>query len=64
MKKVLCVSLVIENISLHLCDFALNTQLAVNFLVSLLKKNRQNTKVMYIKSIVGPPRQIFYQMAA
>jgi large subunit ribosomal protein L10Ae len=37
-----------------------NSNMAVNFLVSLLKKNWQNIKVLYIKSTMGPPFQIFY----
>ena len=37
MKKVLCMSLAIGNVSLSAGDIALNTQLAVNFLMSLLE---------------------------
>ena len=35
-------------------------KLAINFLVSLLKKNWQNIKVVYIKSTMGPALQIFF----
>jgi large subunit ribosomal protein L10Ae len=60
MKKVMCMSLAVANVTMAPGDIALNVQLAVNFLVSLLKKNWQNIKVLYIKSTMGPPFQIFY----
>lgn len=60
MKKVMCMSLAVANVTMAPADIALNVQLAVNFLVSLLKKNWQNIKVLYIKSTMGPPMQIFY----
>jgi large subunit ribosomal protein L10Ae len=60
MKKVMCISLAVANVTMNAGDIALNVQLAVNFLVSLLKKNWQNIKVLYIKSSMGPPFQIFY----
>lgn len=60
MKKVLCMSLAVANVTMAPADICLNVQLAVNFLVSLLKKNWQNVKVLYIKSTMGPPFQIFY----
>jgi len=60
MKKVMCMSLAVANVSMGSQEIALNIQLAVNFLVSLLKKNWQNIKVIYIKSTMGPPFQIFY----
>eukprot|EP00353_Schmidingerella_taraikaensis_P006988 CAMPEP_0185572444 /NCGR_PEP_ID=MMETSP0434-20130131/4373_1 /TAXON_ID=626734 ORGANISM="Favella taraikaensis, Strain Fe Narragansett Bay" /NCGR_SAMPLE_ID=MMETSP0434 /ASSEMBLY_ACC=CAM_ASM_000379 /LENGTH=45 /DNA_ID= /DNA_START= /DNA_END= /DNA_ORIENTATION= len=41
-------------------EISLNVQLAANFLASLLKKNWQNIKVMYIKSTMGPAQQIFF----
>ncbi len=60
MKKVMCMSLAVANVSMSEAEIALNVQLAVNFLVSLLKKNWQNVKVLYIKSTMGPPQQIYY----
>lgn len=60
MKKVMCMSLAVANVSMTPKEIALNIQLATNFLVSLLKKNWQNIKVIYIKSSMGPPMQIFY----
>jgi len=60
MKKVMCMSLCVANVTMSAGDIALNVQLATNFLVSLLKKNWQNVKVLYIKSTMGPAQQIFY----
>ena len=60
MKKVMCMSLAVANVTMKPNEVALNVQLAVNFLVSLLKKNWQNIKVLYIKSTMGPPSQIFF----
>jgi large subunit ribosomal protein L10Ae len=60
MKKVMCMSLAVANITMAPNEIALNVQLAVNFLVSLLKKNWQNVKVLYIKSTMGPPFQIYF----
>jgi len=60
MKKVLCMSLAVANVTMNPQEILLNIQLAVNFLVSLLKKNWQNIKVLYIKSTMGPAFQIFY----
>ena len=36
-----------------------NINLSVNFLVSLLKKNWQNVKVLYLKSTMGKPQRIY-----
>lgn len=60
MKKVLCMSVAIANVEMTHDEILLNVQLSINFLVSLLKKNWQNIKVLYIKSTMGPPMQIFY----
>jgi large subunit ribosomal protein L10Ae len=60
MKKVMCMSLAVANCEMTQAEICLNVQLAVNFLVSLLKKNWQNIKVIYVKSSMGPPFQIYY----
>eukprot|EP00341_Mesodinium_pulex_P007174 CAMPEP_0116907326 /NCGR_PEP_ID=MMETSP0467-20121206/13048_1 /TAXON_ID=283647 /ORGANISM="Mesodinium pulex, Strain SPMC105" /LENGTH=229 /DNA_ID=CAMNT_0004582341 /DNA_START=26 /DNA_END=715 /DNA_ORIENTATION=- len=60
MKKVMCMSLAVANVTMTNAEISLNVQLAVNFLVSLLKKNWQNVKVLYIKSTMGPAQQIFF----
>jgi len=60
MKKVLCLNVAVANVELSKEEIVLNVQLAANFLASLLKKNWQNIKVLYIKSTMGPRMQIYY----
>uniref|UniRef100_A0A7S2F0H0 Ribosomal protein n=1 Tax=Octactis speculum TaxID=3111310 RepID=A0A7S2F0H0_9STRA len=60
MKKVMCLNVAVGNVSQPKKDVAVNVQLASNFLASLLKKNWQNIKVIYVKSTMGPSLQIFF----
>ncbi len=60
MKKVLCLNTAIGTVEMPKEDLIRNITLSVNFLVSLLKKNWQNVKVLYVKSTMGPVQQIFY----
>ena len=60
MKKVMCLNCSVGNVGQTQEEVILNVQLAANFLASLLKKNWQNIKVMYIKSTMGPCFQIFF----
>ncbi|CCI49020.1 hypothetical protein ABG067_005246 [Albugo candida] len=60
MKKVMCLNIAIGHVGLSTEEIVVNTQLAANFLASLLKKNWQNIKVMYLKSTMGPVQQIYY----
>uniref|UniRef100_A0A7R9YZ64 Ribosomal protein n=1 Tax=Pseudictyota dubia TaxID=2749911 RepID=A0A7R9YZ64_9STRA len=60
MKKVLCLNTAVGNVTMSKDELQRNVTLAVNFLVSLLKKNWQNVKALYIKSTMGPPHQIFF----
>mmetsp|Transcript_9945 Transcript_9945/g.14881 ORF Transcript_9945/g.14881 Transcript_9945/m.14881 type:complete len:231 (-) Transcript_9945:66-758(-) len=60
MKKVMTLNVAVANTSQDQQQLTVNTQLAANFLASLLKKQWQNIGVMYIKSTMGPPFQIFF----
>jgi len=60
MKKVLCLSLAVANLEMSKDETLLNVQLAVNFLVSLLKKQWQNLGKVYLKSTMGPAYQVYY----
>lgn len=60
MKKVMCLNVAIANVDMDKQQVVVNTQLAANFLASLLKKQWQNIGQMYIKSTMGPPQQIFF----
>jgi len=59
LKKVTCMAVAIGNVKMSDADLELNIRLAVNFLVSLLKKNWQNVKCLYIKSSMGPSHRIY-----
>ena len=60
MKKVMCLNVAVGNVDMEKQQIIVNTQLAANFLASLLKKQWQNIGQMYIKSTMGPPMQIFF----
>jgi len=59
LKKVLCLNVAIGHCGMEVQDILDNTKLAINFLVSLLKKNWQNVKVLYIKSTMGKPQRLY-----
>ena len=59
LKKVLCLAVAVGNVEMTEKELFINTQMAVNFLVSLLKKNWQNVKSLYIKTTMGPPFRIY-----
>merc|ERR1712211_19460 len=59
MKKVLCLSVAIGNVSMSEDELVQNIHLAVNFLVSLLKKHWQNVRSLYIKSTMGPDQRLY-----
>lgn len=59
LKKVLCLGVALGNIKMEENDLVENINLAVNFLVSLLKKNWQNINSLYIKSTMGKPIRIY-----
>lgn len=60
MKKVMCLSVAVGNVALTRDENLTNINLTCNFLASLLKKNWQNIKVIYLKSTMGPAFQIFF----
>jgi large subunit ribosomal protein L10Ae len=60
MKKVMCLNVAVANVEMDKQQIIVNTQLAANFLVSLLKKQWQNIGVIYIKTTMGPAIQIYY----
>jgi len=59
LKKVMCMSVAVGNVDMSEDELVANITLAVNFLVSLLKKQWQNVKRLYIKSTMGPSQKIF-----
>eukprot|EP01060_Flectonema_neradi_P020338 TRINITY_DN2787_c0_g1_i1.p1 TRINITY_DN2787_c0_g1~~TRINITY_DN2787_c0_g1_i1.p1 ORF type:complete len:217 (+),score=50.15 TRINITY_DN2787_c0_g1_i1:59-709(+) len=59
LKKVLNLGVVVGHVGMEQDQLRQNTMKSVNFLVSLLKKNWQNIKSLYIKSTFGPVQRIF-----
>jgi len=58
-KKALCMGVAVANVSMKQEEVVASITLAVNFLVSLLSKNWQQVKRLYIKSTMGPSHRIF-----
>merc|ERR1712055_430149 len=59
MKKVLCLSVAIGHIEMKPDELVQNIYLAMNFLVSLLKKHWQNVRSLHIKSTMGTPQRLY-----
>ncbi|KAL4532204.1 hypothetical protein Ndes2437B_g02619 [Nannochloris sp. 'desiccata'] len=59
LKKVLCLGVAVGNVALAEKELYINIQMAINFLVSLLKKNWQNVKTLNIKSSMGKPVRLY-----
>jgi len=59
MKKVLCLCVAVGHVGMSPEELAQNVHLAINFLVSLLKKHWQNVRSLHIKSTMGPPQRLY-----
>ncbi|KAI8585636.1 hypothetical protein HDU88_000327 [Geranomyces variabilis] len=59
LKKVLCLGVAVGHVGMTEDQLVNNTMLAINFLVSLLKKNWQNVKSLFIKSSMGKPIRVY-----
>merc|ERR1719270_1238373 len=59
LKKVLCLGVAVGNLDMSEKEIYINTQTSVNFLVSLLKKNWQNVRTLYIKTTMGAPYRLY-----
>jgi len=59
LKKVTCLGVAVGHVKLTQADLELNIKLAVNFLVSLLKKGWQNVKSLYVKSTMGEAQRVY-----
>ena len=59
LKKVLCLGACVGHINMKEEEIRQNTTLAINYFVSLLKKNWQNLKSAYLKSTMGKPQRLY-----
>ncbi|KAI2503837.1 Ribosomal protein L1p/L10e family [Fragilaria crotonensis] len=60
MKKVMCLNVAVGNVGMDKNKIIVNTQLAANFLASLLKKQWQNIGQIFVKTTMGPSIQIYF----
>jgi len=58
-KKTLCMGVAIGNVKMSEAELINNITSSINYLVSLLTKNWQQVKRLYIKSTMGKPQRIF-----
>merc|ERR1711872_1208961 len=59
MKKVLCLNVCIGHVDMALDELVNNVYVAMNFLVSLLKKHWQNVRSLHIKSSMGKVQRLY-----
>ena len=57
--QVLCLAVAVGHVQMSEDDLVANIHLAINFLVSLLKKNWQNVRALYVKSTMGKASQLY-----
>jgi large subunit ribosomal protein L10Ae len=59
LKKVLCMGVAVGNVGMEQEELIANIMLAINYLVSLLKKGWQNVGSLTIKSTMGTPKRLY-----
>ncbi|KAJ4268476.1 60S ribosomal protein L10A [Fusarium torreyae] len=59
LKKVLCMGVAVGNVEMTQEQLVANIMLAINYLVSLLKKGWQNVGSLTIKASMSPPKRLY-----
>jgi large subunit ribosomal protein L10Ae len=59
LKKVLCMAVAVGNVGMNVEQLISNIMLAINYLVSLLKKGWQNVGSLTIKATMSPPKRLY-----
>lgn len=59
LKKVLCMGVAVGNVDMTEDELIGNIMLAINYLVSLLKKGWQNVGSLTIKASMSPPKRLY-----
>ena len=59
LKKVLCLGVAVGHVKMTEDQLVNNIMMSINFLVSLLKKNWQNVKSLFLKSTMGKPVRLY-----
>jgi large subunit ribosomal protein L10Ae len=57
--KVLCLAVAVGNVQMTEDELVANITLAINFLISLLKKQWQNIKSIHVKTSMGKPHRLY-----
>lgn len=57
--QVLCLAVAVGHVDMNKDELNANITMAINFLVSLLKKNWQNVRSLYIKTTMGSSERIY-----
>ncbi len=58
--KAMCLNVAVGNVELAEKEILVDTQLAANVLVSLLKKQWQHIGQIYVKTSMGPSFKVYY----
>ena len=59
LKKVLCMGVAVGHVDMTQEQLVANVMLAINYLVSLLKKGWQNVGSLTIKATMSPPKRLY-----
>ena len=59
LKKVLCMGVAVGNVDMTEDELIANIMLAINYLVSLLKKGWQNVGSLTVKASMSPPKRLY-----
>ena len=59
LKKVLCMGVAVGNVDMSEDELIGNIMMAINYLVSLLKKGWQNVGSLTIKATMSPPKRLY-----
>lgn len=59
LKKVLCMGAAVARVDMTPDEIKSNSLMAINFLVSLLKKNWHNVRTLHLKSTMGPAQKVY-----
>lgn len=59
LKKVLCLGVAVGNVGMTQEELVANLMLAINYLVSLLKKGWQNVGSLVVKATMSPPKRLY-----
>jgi len=59
LKKVLCLGVAVGNVGMTEDELISNIMLAINYLVSLLKKGWQNVGSLVVKASMSPPKRLY-----